>query len=91
MMELCLASSHAPATIRETGASWGTADSEQQRLTYPDYPSMHLSGKSGVVQNFPHQTKVTQGHFFCTYTICLSVDCLGIYLAPVSLINRHSL
>ena len=37
-------------------------DSEPQIL--PDCPFVCLFDKSGAVQDFPHQAKVTQGHLF---------------------------
>lgn len=63
--DLCLASSCASATLRGTGSSIVSLnDSKSQTL--PDCPFVHLLDKSGAVQDFPHQAKVTQGHFLCT-------------------------
>lgn len=63
--DLCLASSCASATLRGKGSSLvSLSDSESQIL--PDCPFVHLLDKSGAVQDFPHQAKVTQGHVLCT-------------------------
>lgn len=61
--DLHLESSCTSATLRGKESSLVSLDDCESQIL-PDCPFAHLLDKSGAVQDFPHQAKVTQGHFF---------------------------
>lgn len=93
--DLCLASSHTSATLRGRGPSGGSLHpwkTASLRFCQTAHLCTSLSNleQHRVFHIRPKLLKVIF-FFFASRPICLPVNCLRLYLAPVRLINTHSL